>query len=50
MAHTSPKELRTIDMMNLMKNYEITTKKNLSSERARNFQIELTIPPIEKQW
>ena len=37
-------------MMNLMKDYEIATNKDLCSERARNFQIELVIPPIEKQW
>ena len=35
-------------MLNLMKNYEVITNQNLSSERARNFKIKLEIPPIEK--
>ena len=43
-ANYSPKDLKAMDMMNLKRNFLITTDKTLSSERARNFQIELVQP------
>ena len=43
----SPKDLKAMDMLNLKRNFLIVSNQALSSERARNFQIELSIPPIE---
>ena len=40
-------DLKAMDMLNLKRNFLIVSNQALSSERARNFQIELSIPPSE---
>ena len=49
-VYQTPKELKAMDMLNLKRNFLLATDKALQSERARNFQIELTTPTQEAQW